>query len=163
MATPAIAAIGQTALTVLKSKWFWIGLVILILLITIIKSWSKIRDWIKEKTQKEDVELTEDEQKRLEETGKALSNKTKADLKGLSQLLYSDIYDTPITGHDSDLYKQSLNLTDSELKFMSKYYKDHISAGVYLFEDIDNEIFSPLTNIDSRLMARLAKIGEKSF
>lgn len=159
----AYGAIAQGSLVILKSKQFWIGLAIIILIIIIISQWSNIRSWFKKKTQKEDITLTEDEIVRLEEFGSALSNDTKDRLKQLAQLLHSDIYDTPISGHDHDLYTQALNLTDTELKFMAEYYRKYISGGVYLEEDIDNEIFSPFTNIDSRLMAKLSTIGEKSF
>lgn len=150
-------------LAILRNRQFWIGFGILILIIILINQWGNIGDWYKRKTQTKDIDLTPEEKERLIKTGKALSNSTKNSLEELAQLLHSDIYDTPILGHDSDLYTRSMNLSDTELKFMAKYYRENISKGVYLEEDIDNEIYSPFTNIDSRLIARLAKVGEKSF
>ncbi len=159
MAAPA----AVIALNILKSKWFWIGLGILIILIIVVNQWSNIRGWIKRKTQKQDIDLTPDEKILVAEGKKPLTDAKEAYLKSLAQLLHSDIYDTPITGHNSDLYIETNGLSDTELRFMSEYYRKYITKGEYLATDIDNEIYSPFTNIDSLIMARLAKVGEKSF
>lgn len=163
MAAPAVIVITQSVLSLLKNKWFWIGLGILIILIIVINQWSNIRSFIKRKTQKEDIDLTPEEKVLIAEGKKPLTDKREAYLKQLAQLLHSDIYDTPITGHNSSLYIEAKGLSDTELKFMAKYYRVYITKGEYLAQDIDDEIYSPFTNIDSLLMARLAKVGEKSF
>ena len=159
MAAPA----AVIALNILKSRWFWIGLGILIILIVVVNQWSNIRSWYRRKTQKGDIDLTPEEKELLAKGKEPLTDEKEAGLKALAQLLHSDIYDTPITGHNSSLYIQAKELSDTELKFMAKYYREYITKGTYLETDIDNEIYSPFTNIDSLLMARLAKVGEKSF
>ena len=71
--------------------------------------------------------------------------------------LYKYIYGS----HDDEAYDKALSLTDTELKYMSRFYRIRITQGTWLYTDINDEIFSPWNDRDKRLMAKLAIIGEK--
>lgn len=147
---PALVIAGNTAMTILRSRWFWIGLVILLLFLIGRKYWHIISRWF----QPSDITLEPGE-------SKIIVPSKEAALKGLAAQLHSDIYDTPILGHTTSLYVEANNLTDNELKFLAKYYRKQLTQGTYLYTDVDNEAFNIFTNVDSMLMAHLAKVGEK--
>ena len=92
---------------------------------------------------------------------KVIPNAREAELKGMAADLYSDIYDTPTTGHTNSLYIDANDLSDNELKYLAKYYRKQLTQGTYLYTDVDNEWFGLAYNFDTRLMVHLAKIGEK--
>lgn len=92
---------------------------------------------------------------------KVIPQARKAELKGLAADLYSDIYDTPTSGHTNSLYIEADNLSDNELQWMAEYYRKQLTQGVYLYTDVDNEWFGLAYNFDTKLMAHLAKVGEK--
>ncbi len=143
-----------TALEFLKklftNKYFWYVLGALLVFLIIRKYWGKVERLF----QPSDIELEEGE------TGK-LTASTESTLKTVAAGLYSDLYDTPITGHNLPFYKAVNDLSDTELKFLAKYYRKNLTQGVYLYSDIDDDWFPFTTNVDSMLMAHLAKIGEK--
>ena len=145
-----VAVILEFLRKILTNKWFWIGLGIIILLLILKRYWYKFERFF----QRTDIDLAPGE------TGNLTIDK-KSDLKDLASRLYSDIYDTPITGHTTQLYKDANSLTDTELKYMAKYYRQHLTQGIYLYEDVNDEVFNIFTNVDSKLMAHLAKVGEK--
>lgn len=146
-------------LVLVKSKYFWIGLVAFILLLVIIKKWSNIRGWIKRSIQPEDIDLTPEERARLEANSETLSSERKSEMEAFAQELYAEIQGA---SYGTSLYEKLLKLSDTEVKYLSKYYRKHISGGTYLYQDVDEEWFSPFTDIDGRVMARLAKVGEKA-
>ena len=79
------------------------------------------------------------------------------EVESVATALYKSIY----VSHDDKAYDRALSLTDTELKYMSRFYRIRITQGTWLYTDIDNEIFSPWNDRDKRLMAKLAIIGEK--
>lgn len=123
-------------------------IVVAILVIIIYRNWYKIKRLF----QSRDLDL---------EPGENLNispERTKY-LENLASLIYTDIYDTPFGGHTNKLYEEANALTDNELLFVSRYYKRQLSSGAWLYDDIDDEIFT--TSVDTKLMAHLAKIGER--
>ena len=134
---PALAIAGNTALTILKSKWFWIALAVLLLLLILNKYKGEIRRYF----QSSDIDIEPGETKKI-------SNARKIELKAMAADLYSDIYDTPLSGHTHALYKDADDLSDTELQFLAKYYRKSLASGTYLFTDIKNEAFSIFLKTD---------------
>lgn len=129
--------------------WIIIGLVVFFV---IRKNWWKIKSWI----QPRDLNV-EGGQTTVEPSRKPY-------LDALAKKLYDDIYNTPLTGHTEALYKEADVLSDVELLSLSRFYKRSLTQGVSLYEDINNERFSPFgSTIDAAgsLMAHLSKIGER--
>jgi hypothetical protein len=139
-----LVVLGQ----VVRSKWFWIIVGLILLLLILRRNWYMIRGWF----QPSDIDGQQ---------GPPDASRLPY-LKALANSLYVDIYDTPLSGHTYEIYEEALELPDNELKYVSKYYRQHITSGVWLYEDIDNEGFSLWTNIDTQLMAKLSKVGESS-
>lgn len=122
--------------------------VILVLVVIIYRNWYKIkRLW-----QSRDVDLEPGENLNI------TAERTKY-LENLASLIYTDLYDTPISGHKTNLYDQANALTDNELLYLSRYYKRQLSSGVWLYDDINDDVFA--SDVDTKLMAHLAKIGER--
>ncbi len=143
-----------------------IAIIVAILLFFVIrKYWSQISKLF----QKSDIDFEEGEGLIIPEKpadivakyGADADFKSQQELKQLATDLYSDIYDTPYSGHIHSLYSSATHLTDNELRFLAKYYRKSLTHGTYLFTDVDNEGFVPWTNVDTLLMAHLSKVGEK--
>ena len=86
-----------------------------------------------------------------------LTKERQQEVELIATALYKSIYGS----HNDEAYDKALSLTDTELKYMSRFYRIRITQGTWLYTDIDNEIFSPWNDRDKRLMAKLAIIGEK--
>lgn len=133
-----------------KYKWVIIGIIITIVIIIVLRrNWYKVQHLLHPR----DINF---------ETGENLqiSEQRKDIIENLAQKLYKDLYDTSVAGgHNTDLYKQALALTDNELLYLSRFYKRYVTNGNTLYEDIDDDYF-PLTDVNTKLMAKLAKIGE---
>jgi hypothetical protein len=135
--------------TILSNKYTWIIIAIIIILYLLNKNWYRIKSlW-----QPRDIDL---------ETGESLNipQQRKLEIEAIARLLYTDIYDTPFTGHTVSVYEQALTLTDNELLYLSKYYKRNLTQGSWLWTDINNEVFA-FTDVNTKLQLRLSKIGEK--
>jgi len=151
IAMAALASAGKTAGVILRSPWFWVAIVALFLFLIGRKYWHKIAPFF----QPSDIEFEPGEPAKVPPA-------KEAEIKGLAAQLLSDIYDTPVpTGHVHSLYIAANELTDNQLKELSKYYRKQLTQGTYLYTDVDNEAFAFWTNVDSVLMAHLAKVGEK--
>lgn len=135
---------------IIRYKWVILGIIVLIVVIVVLrKNWYKVKHLLHPR----DINF---------ETGENLviSEQRKDIIELLARNLYKDLYDTSAWGgHNTELYKQALALTDNELLYLSRFYKRYITNGNTLWEDIDDDYF-PLTRVNTDLMARLAKIGE---
>ena len=144
----------------LTNKWFWIGIGALILFILLQRNWYKISRLF----QRSDVDKEEDEKINIPETvddaptGYQYSNK--AEIEELARNLYSTIYQYQGSWNTEKYMQEAYELTDNELKYLSKYYRQYVTKDNWLYSDIDDEFF-PLTNLDEKLMARLTQVGEK--
>jgi len=140
-----IKMLYNVPMKILSNKWFWIAIITIILIVVLNRNWYKIKRLFQPSTlhsEPNEGPLTEDRQQELE---------------SIASALYNSIYGS----HDNEAYERALNLTDTELKYMSKFYRRQITQGNWLYTDIDDEIFSPWNDRDKRLMAKLAAIGEK--
>ena len=140
------ASIAGAGVKLLKSKVFWIVLGSIILIIIINKNRYKIKAWFKPI----DIDL---------ETGEKIhiTDERKVELKKVASNIYTAIYSTLHTGRKLT-FKAALALTENELDFMAKHYKQQVSGGNTLYEDVDNE-WMPSTDLDEQLMAKLNKIN----
>jgi len=141
---PAIM-IYTVLIKILSNKWFWIAILIIVLIIVLNRKWYKIKRLFQPSTihsEPDEEPLTEDRQQKIE---------------SIATALYNSIYGS----HDNEAYDRALNLTDTELKYMSRFYRRQITQGTWLYTDIDDEVFSPWNDRDKRLMTKLAAIGEK--
>lgn len=137
--------------SLLKSKWFWIIIAILILLIIINKNWDSINSKLFERkitsyakdAEGNVIKISELDKPRLER----LANNVKiADDDWVSGGIYA-----------SDL--QPINeLSDQELEYVAKYYKQAYSKSLY---EVVNNATMPFTQSDEKLMTRLDQLALK--
>lgn len=129
-----------------KYKW-WIIAIILAIIIFIIVRRNIYK--LKGKFAPRDINLE-----------KEPTDERKSYLEGLARRLYKDIYDTSfLTGHDGDLYKEADGLSDSELLYMSRFYKRYLTLGNSLDSDIQSQWY-PFAGGVTELQSHLHKIGE---
>lgn len=135
--------------SILKNKWFWIAVVLIILLLVLRRNWPRIKNLF----QRDFGDYP---------GGDKIEEEDKARLKELAENLYTQIYSTFSFGLDkrAKYMRDAMGLTDTELKWMARYYRTTITRGTCLYKDIDDE-WMFLDTVDNELMARLAKIGEK--
>ena len=93
------------------------------------------------------------------ETGVISPNK-RSEIESLGQLLYNDIYDTPVTGHVYAPYIAATQLTDNELDYLAKYYNKYLGNGTSLYSDIDSQYYIT-SGEPAKLQARLAAMGQR--
>lgn len=133
---------------ILKNKWFWTVVVLIILLLVLRRNWSRIKNLF---------------QRDFGDYGDyKIDKEAKTRLQELAENLYSQIYSNFSVGIDkrSKYMTDAMALTDTELKWLARYYRTALTKGTCLFKDIDEE-WMPVDSVDEELMARLAKIGEK--
>ncbi len=140
----------------LLAKWakdwrFWAILGTIILLIILYKNRNKLKTLF----QSADIDLEEGE-------SGVTSKSRKTELKAIASGLYEAIYSTETVGYGirEQRFKAADELSDTELKFVSKYYRSSLTKGNKLYKDVDDEVM-PTTSIDENLMAHLSKIGQK--
>lgn len=141
---------GEAILLFFQRNWKWILALIIIIIVyyTVRRNWTTLKFYFTPRNidvaPGENTNLTPDQQ---------------VQLKALAQNIYTDIYDTPITGHDYSIYDQAMALTDTQLLFVAKFYRENLTHGVTMYDDINNELFV-FSDINTRLKERLSKIGE---
>ncbi|MBN4061665.1 hypothetical protein JYU20_00525 [Bacteroidales bacterium AH-315-I05] len=153
---PVVAAI-------LKNRWFWIAVVILIALILLNKYGRLIKVWLSP--------IRGDFQPG------GITDKRKQELEDLASVAHSAIYSSTgnisipipipafgyISGGETDV-EEVLNkintLNDNELYYVANYYKKSLTKGNSLYKDIDDE-WMPFVNIDEKLMARLTELSRQ--
>lgn len=135
----------QALLGILKSKWFWIAIFIIIASLVARKYWWKVEEMFA----RPDVS----------DPGESISNERKEDLKLLAQLIFEDL-ETTFWITPTENIKTASQLTDVELLYLAKFYKKYITRGKSLRKDVDEEMFSLSDKTDVTLIARLSKLGE---
>ncbi len=133
------------------NKWFWIAVATIFAIFFINKYWNEIKRFF----QRSDVDLEPGE-------SKLISSDRKVELKAFAGELYQAIYATQNVGvsYREDKFAEAVDLSDNELRYVSKYYRKSLTKDNWLYDDIDDETM-PFTSIDEELMARLTKVGEK--
>lgn len=140
-------------------NWFngislqWKILIIIVLILLVWLAWRKFGYKIEQLTQARDVTLLPGESKNL-------TPEQESNAKDIAQMIFNDIEDTSVTGHDYDGYDQALLLTDKELNFMADYYKKFLGNGETMHKAIDSQYYVT-SGIPQKLMARLAAIGKR--
>ncbi len=129
-------------LNIVKSKWFWIGLILLIIIFYVWRNWDKLKS-------KFGV-ITGDFQPG------DITEKREGVLESLAQDAYDSIYS--VTGDTGDTLERVNALNDNELDYLARYYKSALTRGNTLYEDVDNE-FMPLDDVDETLMGKLNRLG----
>lgn len=151
-------------------KEIWLGLplmikaiILLLLIILIYFLVKKYGDWLKDKFQSSDINYQQGETPNNAgyTAGGGNIGAGREYIEKIASSLYSDIYETPWTGHEYTYYIQALGLSDNDLRYLADHYKKYLTKGTSLFDDIDNEVFAPGVTLDGDLMARLTKIGAK--
>ncbi len=130
---------------IFTNKWFWIAVAAIIIIIIVNRNWYQISRLFQPTTVN------------LEPGEKIIDATRQVELEKIAQNLYDSIYGSS----DDAAYDAALNLTDNELKYMSKFYRRSVTQDNWLYTDVDDEVFSPFNDRDKRLMSRLAAIGEK--
>lgn len=129
-------------LKIVKNKWFWIGLGLLIIIFYVWRNWDKLKS-------KFGV-ITGDFQPG------DITDKRKGTLESLAQDTYDSIYSA--TGDTGDTLEKVNALNDSELDYLARYYKKALTRGNTLYEDVDDE-FMPWDDVDETLMGKLNRLG----
>lgn len=146
---------GVAILEILKkiftNKYFWYAVIAIFLIWLISRYWDKIKTIF----QPADIDYEEGEPK-------TISKNRQKELKDFASELYEAIYATQNVGvtYRENRFVAANELSDNELRFVSKYYRKSLTKGAWLYTDIDNEVM-PTTSVDENLMAHLSKIGEK--
>lgn len=165
--------VGQFAVTLLSNRFFWYAVIAIVIFIIVVRQWGNITDLIKKWTQPSDVNIQEGEPLVDKEVGKEIITTKGGDvltrkeakekqLEFLADEIYKSIYASASypTFYRDEVLKQINQVTDTELKYISKYYKKFLTQGTWLYTDIDDEVM-PHTSIDETVMARLSKIGQR--
>ncbi len=137
---------------ILSNKWFWIVLAVVIILLVIRRNWNQI----KALTEPKYINTTP-------EPGTATTTNSSVSqndvLEQLARTCYADIYDTnAFSGHDLDVWDKVNSLSDPDLTYMAKFYKNAVTRGTTLFSDLNDEYFAT-SNINTRVLARLHVLG----
>ena len=127
---------------ILKNKWFWIGLIVVIMLWVLWRNWDKIKSRFG--------------RVRGDFQPEPITTKRKGDLESLAKSAYDSIYNA--LGDTGDTLAQVNALNDTELDYLARYYEDAITRGNSLHEDVDNE-FMPWDDVDESLMGKLNRLG----
>ncbi len=152
--------------SLVKNWRFWLTLIILVLAFFVIRrNWYRFSRIFRPR----DIDLKKGETGKVPETqqevvdqfGTGTAFKSQTELKDIGGRLYTLIYSfkggTASKIH-TILVTEVLPLSDSELLFLSQYYRKFVSKNTF-YDDIDNE-WMPLWESDEDLLVRLAKIGE---
>lgn len=140
-------------------NWFnsislqWKIIIIIVLILLVWLAWRKFGYKIEQLTQARDITLLPGESKNL-------TSEQESNAKDVAQLVFNDIEDTPVTGHEYSGYEQALLLTDKELNFMADYYKKFLGNSETMYKAIDTQYYIT-SGIPQKLMARLAAIGKR--
>lgn len=89
----------------------------------------------------------------------AMTDIRKSQIELITQKVKADIYSTPFSGHDYTIYESFLTLFDDEIKYASDYYKNYLTAGGSLYNDLDGEYFVT-GDVNSRVLDKLTALGK---
>lgn len=142
----ATIAVAKTAGAFVRQNWRIIIAIILAIVVIIIiwKFWDRIKGFFR---------------RTYGHYGQEVPEYRKVQLEQIATQAKAAIYDpTTLSGTKAEILNQIFAINDDELLYLAKYYKT-IAQGNSLYMDIDDE-FLPGIEIDEKLMARLAALGE---
>jgi hypothetical protein len=128
------------------------GVIVLVVVYLIYKNWWRMARVLKPKSENTSPDT---------ENGVGISDSRKTYIEGVSSDLYNDIYYTGFTGHDYTPYSLANGLFDDEVKYLADFYKNHLSAGNSLYNDINSQWYT-WGNEAENLMNLLASNGKKN-
>lgn len=79
-------------------------------------------------------------------------------LNGVAQKIYDDIYNTPYSGHNCNIYIEANQLCDEELAYVGQQYRKALTRGISIWTDLGQE-YTLSCDFDT-LRAHLSKVGE---
>jgi hypothetical protein len=110
---------------IIKYKKEIIILIIVIIIIVLIKrNWYRVRKLWNPQAEDEVPENLADTA-----TQSGFSEARTIKIESIASKIYTDIEDTPFTGHDYEIYGEANALYDDEIKYMGKYYRDYLTGG----------------------------------
>lgn len=132
--------VATIALQVIRSRWFWIALFVLIALLMLRKYWPRITAYFRpdRADYSQDPTLTEDE---------------KRSLRQLAEDVFAEFDGITIT---TEQFERLQPLDNTRLRYVAEQYRI-VSGGESLREAIDNEAIAGDT--DSIIIARLFRMG----
>lgn len=135
-----LTIIFNVVLKVLKSKYFWIGLTVLIAIILIRRYWNEIIDKIKPIH----GDFTDD-----------LTDADKKSLENLAKQLRDVIYGNYAFENRGEVLHKCNALNDTEFLYLVRYYNRYLGD---VAADVDNE-WMPASNEDELFLSRLNGMG----
>jgi hypothetical protein len=130
-------------LKLFKSKWFWIGLVLVIVAFLIWRNWDKIKSRFG--------------RVRGDFQAGGISDQRKGELEKLAEELHRENTDNK---GDFVATCKLKNLNDTEIDYVARYYEDAITRGSSLYEHTDDR-WGAMTDCDEDLMSILSRLGLK--
>jgi hypothetical protein len=128
------------------------GVIAFVIIYLIYKNWWRISALLKPKSQNLSPDAL---------AGEGISDSRKGYIEGLASELYEDIYSTGWTGHNYAPYDKANGLFDDEIKYLADFYKNHLSSGNSLYNDIDSQWYTWGDEANT-LMSLLASNGKKN-
>ena len=134
-------------LKVLKSKWFWIGLAILIVLIILHKNFDIISDKVKVWFKQTHGDFGEC----------SLTANDKTTIESIAKQLREKIYGNFIAEDRETILDTCNSLNDCQFKYLINYYNKYLGNA---YEDVDWEVM-PFTSADETFLSRIVGMGLK--
>lgn len=173
---PSLAAFGAVWFFITKSKDRNIAFILLVLVLVFVFTYAittQVTKQIYEASKKKNVDVPLDNVKVVTEpdgSSKIVGSVSAENISQITKALRDDIYDTPWTGHDDNVWWKTSLLSDSDMgavynHWNKEYYSEH---GESLVEAIKAEVFlsgffggSGAYIFKETVLAKLAKIGAK--
>ena len=127
-----------------KTVLIVLGLLLLAFLLK--KYWWKIERFFKAPPSKENSQIP-------------LTDARKSAIEGTASLIYTDIYNTPLTGHNYSSYDTALGYYDDELEYCADYYQLYLASNNSVHSDIQSQWYT-WGDSPERLQTKLAKVNK---
>ena len=136
--------IGAFLLQLVRNKWFWIVLAVLVLLLIIRSNWARIKGlFMRDGGDYSTPPLTPEQEEFI---------------KGLVQELHVQIHKwPPAFGAREDAMRAMVNLNDKELRFAAQQYK-YVSRDESMYEAVKGETM--ISEVKRILLGRLSTIKQ---
>ena len=155
------AIISDFVLKLLKSKWFWLAIFIIVLFLVIRHNWDKIKitlGFTKPNINADPAQIAEIQQ---------LSTDRKNQLNALSEALYVSFTDnnwlnSALSDSRIDALNNILACSDIETIYIANYYKGVNNTSIY--NDLSSEttllIWGQFENLSSLLLSKLRRLQQ---
>lgn len=132
-------------LDLVKNKYFWIGLLALILIFILWKNSARIKSYFSRLIGKSEGDYQP----------YGITEQRKLELQALAQKVYEGVntYSVTTRAEFYDTLDAVNAINDNELEYLAKYYEKNVSESS-LYADIDDE-WMPGGDIDEKILTRL--------